>query len=137
MTLTPQRTANEDQSIPELFRELSQDLGLLVRQEAQLARAEMNSKLRRLAVDLISLGAGGFVLLIAGLAVTASLILLLIRPVGLAPWLAALVVGLALALAGGLMLLRGARDLKETDPAPRRTLEHIKEDVQWMKEHRP
>ena len=31
---------------------------------------------------------------------------------------------------------RGLRDLKQTDPTPRRTVESIKEDIQWAKEHR-
>jgi hypothetical protein len=36
------------------------------------------------------------------------------------------------------MLLRGGlRDLKTLDPAPRRTVESIKEDIQTVKERRP
>jgi hypothetical protein len=35
------------------------------------------------------------------------------------------------------MLRGGLRDLKEMDPAPRRTVESIKEDIQRVKERRP
>jgi hypothetical protein len=42
-----------------------------------------------------------------------------------------------LAIAGWAMLQRGAKDLKRTDPTPRRTVESIKEDIQWAKEQRP
>lgn len=130
------RTADE-RSISALFGELSQDVALLVRQEAQLARTEMQQKLSRVTTDLVSLATGGVVALVGGLALTAALILLLVDPVGVEPWLAALLVGALLAIAGWVMLQRGLKDLKRTDPTPRRTVESIKEDIQWAKEQRP
>jgi hypothetical protein len=129
------RTA-EERSIGELFGELSQDMGLLVRQEAQLAKTEMQAKLSKVTTDLISLGAGGIVALVGGQAVTAALILLLIHPIGLEPWLAALIVGAVMGILGWVMLQRGLKDLKRTDPTPRRTVETIKDDIQWAKEQR-
>lgn len=130
------RTA-EERSIGELFGELSQDIGLLVRQEAQLAKTEMQTKLSRVTGDLLPLAAGGVVALVGGLAITAAIILLLIDPIGVKPWLAALIVGVVLGLIGWMMLQRGLKDLKRTDPTPRRTVETIKEDIQWAKEQRP
>jgi hypothetical protein len=38
---------------------------------------------------------------------------------------------------GYVMLKGGLRDLKQIDPAPRRTVESVKEDIQWAKEQRP
>jgi putative superfamily III holin-X len=130
------RTA-EERSIGELFGELSQDMALLVRQEAQLAKTEMQAKLSRVTGDLISLAAGGVVALVGGLAITAAVILLLIHPIGVTPWLAALIVGAVMGIIGWVMLQRGLKDLKRTDPTPRRTVETIKEDIQWAKEQRP
>jgi xanthine/uracil permease len=130
------RTA-EERSIGELFGELSQDVGLLVRQEAQLAKTEMQAKLSKVTTDLVALAAGGIVALVGGLALTAAVILLLIDPVGLKPWLAALVVGALMGIIGWVMLQRGVKDLKGTDPTPRRTVETIKDDIQWAKEQRP
>jgi putative copper export protein len=128
--------AVQERSIGELFGELTQDMGLLVRQEAQLAKSEMQQKISRATRDLVALATGGAVALLGALALTAALILILAGPVGLAPWLAALLVGVVLAGAGYAMLQRGLRDLKQTDPTPRRTVESIKEDIQWAKEHR-
>ncbi len=136
MTMPDSRSQQERRPVSELFGELTQDLALLVRQETQLARTEMQTKLARLTQDLVSLAAGGMVLLIGALALTAALILLLVHPVGLAPWLAALVVGVALAGIGGLLLRRGLGDLKRIDPTPRRTVESIKEDIQMAREVR-
>lgn len=130
------RTA-EERSIGALFGELSQDVALLVRQEAQLAKREMQQKLSKITADLVSLATGGVVALVGGLALTAALILLLVDPVGLDPWLAALLVGAVLAAIGWVMLQRGLKDLKRTDPTPRRTVESIKDDIQWAKEQRP
>jgi Putative Actinobacterial Holin-X, holin superfamily III len=127
----------QERSIGELFGQLTQDLSLLVRQETQLAKTEIQEKISRASRDLVALAAGGIVALVGGLAITAAIILLLVDPVGLEPWLAALLVGALLAGGGYLMLQNGLRDLKTVDPAPRRTVESVKEDIQAIKERRP
>ena len=127
----------QDRSIGELFGQLTQDLGLLVRQEAQLAKTEVQAKVSRATSDMVSLATGGVVALIGALALTAAIILLLVDPIGLKPWLAALLVGAVMAGIGFVMLKGGLRDLKKIDPAPRRTVESIKEDIQLAKERRP
>jgi hypothetical protein len=136
MTDLGRRTA-EERSIGELFGALSQDVALLVRQEGQLAKTEMQQKLSQVTRDLVSLASGGVVALVGGLALTAAIILLLIDPIGVKPWLAALIVGAVMGLIGWLMLQKGLKDLKRTDPTPRRTVETIKDDIQWAKEQRP
>ena len=136
MTDVGRRTA-EERSIGELFGALSQDVALLVRQEGQLAKTEMQQKLNQVTRDLVSLASGGVVALVGGLAITAAIILLLIDPVGVKPWLAALIVGAVMGLIGWMMLQKGLKDLKRTDPTPRRTVDTIKDDIQWAKEQRP
>jgi hypothetical protein len=126
----------QERSVGELFGQLTQDLALLVRQEAQLAKSEMQAKVSRATTNLVSLATGGIVALIGALALTAAVILLLVDPVGLEPWLAALLVGAVLAGVGYFMLQGGLRDLKQIDPAPRRTVESIREDIQVAKEAR-
>jgi Putative Actinobacterial Holin-X, holin superfamily III len=127
----------QERSIGELFGQLTQDLSLLVRQETQLAKTEIQEKISRASRDLVALAAGGIVALIGGFAIAAAIILLLVDPVGLEPWLAALLVGVLLAGGGYVMLQKGLRDLKTVDPAPRRTVESVKEDIQAIKERRP
>ncbi|CAN5855506.1 phage holin family protein [soil metagenome] len=128
---------SQDRSVGELFGQLTQDLSLLLRQETQLAKSEIQEKISRASRDVISLAAGGVVALIGVFALTAAVILLLVDPVGLEPWLAALLVGLLLAGGGYMMLRGGLRQLKQMDPAPRRAVESIKEDIQMVKERRP
>lgn len=126
----------QERSIGELFGQLTQDLSLLVRQETQLAKTEIQEKISRASRDLVALAAGGIVALIGGFALAAAIILLLVDPVGLEPWVAALLVGVLLAGGGYAMLQKGLRDLKTVDPAPRRTVESVKEDIQAIKERR-
>jgi hypothetical protein len=128
------RDIRAERSIGELFGQLSQDMSLLFRQEIQLARAEMSEKISRLTTNLISVIAGGFVAYVGALAIGAALILALHELASISPWVSALIVGLAFAIAGYLMLQRGLTELKRVDMAPRRTVENLKEDVQVIKD---
>ena len=133
----------EERGIGELFGQLSEDMTLLVRQEVQLARAELSEKLSRLTTNLVSVIAGGFVAYVGALALVAALILALNDLASISPWVSALIVGAVLAIAGYALLRRGIGELKRVDLATRRTVENIrddvqaiKDDVQWAKEQR-
>jgi hypothetical protein len=126
----------EDRSIGELFGQLSQDMTLLFRQELQLARAEMSEKISQVTSNLVSVVAGGFVAYVGALALVAALILGLHEAAEISPWISALIVGVIFAVAGYVMLNRGLKELKRVDLAPRRTVETLKDDVQWAKEQR-
>ena len=126
----------EDRSIGELFGQLSQDMTLLFRQEVQLARAEMSDKISQVTGNLVSVIAGGFVAYVGALALVAALIIGLHEVAEISPWVSALIVGALFAIAGYMMLNRGLKELKRVDLAPRRTVESLKDDVQWAKEQR-
>jgi len=133
----------QERSIGELFGQLSQDMTLLVRQEVQLARTEMTEKISRVTTNLVSVGAGGIVVYLGGLALMAALILAVRDLANISLAWSALIVGGILAIIGYVMLQRGLKELKRADLAPRRSVENIKddvqsikEDVQWAKEHR-
>ena len=131
----PQIT-REDRSIGELFSQLTHDLGVLVRQEAELAKTEMTTKVSRLTGNAASLAVGGVVAFVGALALVTALILGLAE-IGISPWLASLLVGAALAIAGYMMIQQGRARLKEVNLKPKRTIETLKDDVQWAKELRP
>ena len=126
----------QERSIGELFGQLSQDMTLLVRQEIQLARTEMSDKISRLTSNLISVAAGGFVAYLGGLALVAAVILALRDLANISLAVSALIVGAVLAIIGWVMLQRGLKEMKRVDLAPRRTVETLKDDVQWAKEQR-
>jgi putative superfamily III holin-X len=121
-----------DEPLGEVARDLTRDLSLLVRQEVELAKAEMVQKGRIAApgVGMIG-GAAGAALLAAG-ALTAAVILLL--AIFLPEWLAALIVGAVLAGAAYVLAERGKDRVAEAGaPIPEQTIETVKEDVEWAK----
>jgi Putative Actinobacterial Holin-X, holin superfamily III len=124
----------DDRSLGEVFGQLTQDMTLLVRQEVQLARTELGEKISGATTKVISIAAGGLVAYVGALALVAALILALHDLAGIAPWVSALIVGGLLVIVGYVMLQRGRRELKQTDLTPRRTVETLKDDVQWAKE---
>ncbi|HZA91071.1 MAG TPA: phage holin family protein [Gemmatimonadales bacterium] len=126
----------QERSIGELFGQLTQDMTLLVRQEIQLARTEMSDKLSRFTTNLVSVLSGGFVAYLGGLALVAALILAIRDLANISLALSALIVGAVLAIVGYVMLQKGVKELKRVDLAPRRTVETLKDDVQWAKEQR-
>ena len=50
-------------------------------------------------------------------------------------WTAALIVGAALAVVANVMLTVGVRRFKQIHPNPERTVETLKENVEWAKQH--
>jgi hypothetical protein len=126
----------QERSIGELFGEFSQDMTLLVRQEIRLARTELGEKAGAVSKRLTSVIAAGVVAYIGALALVAGIILLLTQVVGIPAWLSALLIGIAMAISGYVTLRAGLRALKTIDPAPRRTVETLKDDVRWAKEMR-
>lgn len=124
----------QEASVGELFGRLAQDLGLLIRQEAQLAKLDIQIQVSQLGRSVLSLAAGGLLVWLAALALTATVILLLVNVAELDPWVASLGVGLVLAALGSVLLRRGLGRLKQIDPTPRRAIESVKDDIQWAKE---
>jgi hypothetical protein len=130
---TPRTEDLHERPIGEVASALTRDLSLLVRQELELAKAEMRQKGRIALPGLGMMGAAGVVGLLAAGALTAFVVLLL--SLFLDEWLAALLTGLALAGAAALLALAGKERVEEVgSPLPEQTIETVKEDAQWMKE---
>ena len=121
-----------ERSLRDLASSLTSDVSLLVRQEAELAKAQIDDRLKRAKKDGIALGAGGAVAYTGVLALTAAVIAALAMAMPI--WLSALLVGLVLSAAGGLMLRKATTDLAHMDPVPRASVESIKTDFRVLKE---
>jgi uncharacterized membrane protein YqjE len=121
-----------DQPIGELLKQLANETTTLVRQELELAKAEMREKAEKAGPGFGMWGAAGVTALLALGSLTAFLILALD---GAMPnWLAALIVGLVYAAIAGVLYLRGKQRVEEAGtPVPEKTIETVKEDVQWAK----
>jgi MFS family permease len=118
--------------IGDLLKRLSQETTQLVRQELELAKAEMTEKGKRAGIGAGMFGAAGVVGLLALGALTAFFIMLLDG--ALANWLSALIVAVVYGAIAGVLALRGKTKVQEaTPPVPEQTVETVKEDVQWAK----
>jgi Putative Actinobacterial Holin-X, holin superfamily III len=129
-------TGNEadlrERPIGEIAGELTRDLSLLVRQELELAKAEMAEKGRVAAPGLGMLGGAGVAGLMAAGAITACSILVL--AIFLPEWVAALLVGAVLAAVAYALAKRGKAQVKKAGvPIPEQTIETVKEDMEWAK----
>lgn len=130
---TPQMDDLHERPIGEVASALTRDLSLLIRQELELAKAEMRQKGRIALPGLGMMGAAGVVGLLAAGALTAFVILLL--SLFLDEWLAALLTALALAGVAAALALAGKERVEDVgSPLPEQTIETMKEDAEWMKE---
>ena len=134
---TEQHTGEDlrERPIAELLKQLGDQTSTLVRQEIDLAKAELTEKGREAGKGASLYGAAAVVGLLAAGALTAFLVMLLDG--ALANWLSALIVGVAFALIAGALALAGRDRMKRaTPPVPEQTVETVKEDVEWAKTRR-
>jgi uncharacterized membrane protein YqjE len=128
------RTKDElrDRPIGELLKQLSQETTTLVRQELELAKAEMAQKGKQAGLGAGMFGGAGAAALLGLGALTAAAIAAL--DTGIALWLAALILALLwLAVAGVLAMTGKSKVQQATPPVPEQTQQSVKEDVEWAK----
>ena len=121
-----------DEGIGDLLKQLSQETTTLVRQELELAKAEMTVKAKEGGKGAGLLGGAGVAGLLTLATLTAALVGLLDR--AMAFWVAALIVGLIWGAVAAVLALQGRNKLQEaTPPVPEQAQQSVKEDVQWAK----
>jgi uncharacterized membrane protein YqjE len=121
-----------ERPIGELLKQLSQETTTLVRQEIDLAKAEMSQKGKRAGLGAGMFGGAGVAGLLALVALTIAAIAAL--DTGMPTWLAAVIVAVVWAAIAGLLALQGRQKVQAaTPPAPEQAIESTKEDVQWAK----
>ena len=123
----------DERSLGDLFSDLSRETTALVRQEVQLAKAELTQSATEAARGIGMLAAGGAVAY-AGLLFLLLAIVFGLIEAGWDAWLSALVVGLVVVAIGAVLVLRARESLKPANLAPQKTVETLKEDAAWAKE---
>jgi len=132
MAGTDPQSELRERPVGELLKELSSQTATLVRQELELAKAEMAQKGKQAGLGAGMFGGAGVVGVLAVGALTACLIAALAT--GMELWLAALIVAVAYAAIAGVLALAGRKKTQEAvPPAPEQAIESTKEDVQWAK----
>lgn len=126
-----QPMTKDDRSIGDLFSELANETGTLIRQEVALATAEMTKKATDAGKNAASIAIGGFVGYAAFLALLAAIVALL--SYAMPVWLSALIVAIVVGAISAYMVTSALAKLKKADLAPRETVTTLKEDAQWLK----
>lgn len=126
-------TGNSGRSLPDLVSDSFEQLGKLVRNEVELAKAEVADKAKQAGIAIAMIAA-------AAVLVTPALVLILFAAaaglveLGLAePW-AYLVVGVATAVGGGILAMTGLSRLSADALAPQQTIHQLRQDKTAVKE---
>jgi hypothetical protein len=125
-------TPQVQRTVPELLGNIVENLQQIIRSEFTLAKVELQEKASAASKPATALGVGfllgvyglGFLLLAAVYALSS------VMPAGFA----ALIVGGVLAVVSAALVTSSVKILKSLRPAPEKTIQTLKEDVQWAKE---
>ena len=120
-----------DRSLGELFSQLSSDLSVLVRDEIQLAKVEVEEDVRQVGKSAGLLGGAAFAGYLAVMLGSYALAWGLAEV--MAAGLAFLIVTILWATVAALMFVAGRRKLSEANLKPEQTVQTLKENVAWAK----
>jgi hypothetical protein len=115
----------------QLASEVAKDMSTLVRQEVALAKAELQQEAKTAGTAVGAFGGAGFAgyFVLVFLSLAGMYGLDAVMPIG---W-AALIVAAVWAVIAAVFAVIGRRKMKGFNPKPERTIETVKEDVQWAK----
>lgn len=130
----------DDRSIGSLIREIGDESSQLIREEIQLAKAEMREKVEVYERNGVKMAIGGallvgalFVLLVA---INRGLTVLFdeFMAVEVAVWLAPLVLAAVIGLVGWSMVQNAQKEMKREGLTPKRTMKTLREETTWAKQ---
>lgn len=125
-------TGEKARSFPEVLQDIVGNIQDILRSEIRLAKTEMKEQAGMAGKAAGILGAGALLAAYAlcFLLAAGALALATVLP----PWLAALIVGAGSGLIGAVLIQVGRKKMKRVEPAPRRAIDSVKENLQWAKE---
>jgi uncharacterized membrane protein YqjE len=122
---------NGERSVSDVLQDILRNLQEMVRSEVRLAKVEIRDEVRRAVSSSIWIAAG-----VVG-ALSAWIFLLWTVAYSLATrmsmWAATLVVAVVMACIASVLVIGGIRRVRRIQPIPERTVESVKENLEWMK----
>jgi hypothetical protein len=119
-----------DVPISSLVSKVAEDLSTLMRQELELAKTEVKQEATRAGKAGASLGGGALAGWLAILFLSFTVMYALDNVMDIT-W-AALIVTAIWGIVAGVLFVTGKKKLAEVNPVPEKTVETLKEDVQWV-----
>jgi xanthine/uracil permease len=130
----------DDRSIGQLLKELTHESSTLLKQEMTLAKTEMSEKASRVGANLGEVAVGGGVAFLGAIALLLAVVYGLtsllnkFMSLGVAAWLAPLIVGAVLAAVGYSLIKKALATLKQESITPQRTTQSLQENKEWLKQ---
>lgn len=121
----------EERTLGQLVADATNEMSAIVRAEIALAKAELRADVKNGAVAGGLFGAAGYLALLASIVLVIAAGYGLVAA-GLSPWLAFLILGIALLLVAGLLALVGRSRVSKVGP-PERTIRSTKETIEAIK----
>jgi Flp pilus assembly protein TadB len=120
-----------ERPLGEIIQDVMRDLGEVVRGEVRLAKAEMGEKVSQASKSGVLFGGAA----LCGVMGFAALVFAAISALTMfvSTWVAALIVGAFLFCVAGVLFVGGRAKLKDVTPVPERTVQTLKDDVEWAK----
>jgi uncharacterized membrane protein YqjE len=118
-----------ERPMAEVVKDIIGNVQEMVRSEVRLAKVEIRDEASKTARAGAMMAAGGVIGIIGAvfLLVCLAQLLDLVMP----DWAAALLIGLALGIVAAVLFAKGRANLRM--PVPDKTIENVKENVEWMK----
>lgn len=118
--------------VSDLFREISADLTSLASHTVALARLEISNTIATISWSAVGILAG-LVIAFGGFSVLVTALVLVAIALGLPPWAAALLVGVALMAAGAGTIGYFVNNLRNAQLTLKNTRDSLKETMEWLK----
>ena len=124
--------ATSDRSIGEILQDVVRNLQDIIRSEVRLAKTEVRQEVTKTksAASLVGAGAVCGIFAVFFLLWTIVFALSLVVP----NWAAALIVTAVLAIVAAATVNAGLKQFKRVHPVPDKTVESMKENVEWAKQ---
>jgi hypothetical protein len=125
--------AVHERSLSEVLQNILRNVQEIVRSEVRLAKTEIRDEAVKAKSATMLLASGGFIGLFAVLFLLLTILFALSLAMPL--WAAALIVGAGLSAAAAGILSAGVKRFRRLRATPERTVETVKENVAWIKQH--
>ena len=123
---------SQNPPLKDLLSGISADVQLLASQTMALARTELSAAASKLAWSGIAVLVSVFIA-IAGVAVLVSALVLILIALGLPAWAAATIVGVVLAVGGGLSARYFVSATRAVELDLKATRQSLRETMEWLK----
>ena len=124
--------AATDRSFSDVLQDILRNLQDIVRSEVRLAKTEVREEAVKAKSAGLLTGTGAVCGLFAVFFLLLAIVYALTRVVP--DWAAALIVAVILSIAAGVIVTAGVKRFKQVHPTPDKTIESLKENVEWAKQ---